>query len=185
VEERTPHFRTGLGTHHVDYGNSRHPLDTKEQGNRRDVQGQSNVFKPLRIHFETLALDNERNADNAGKIDFIKREILPRIGAFWSQALAVVPVVGNLFVSESALYDGAFCGDSNFTKVPTSHTTLGVSGADLILHISGAPSTRFCSGSTVAVGVACNFDQFDRPIAGAMVRFVLLVVDCCRCWISL
>ena len=34
--------------------------------------------------------------------------------------------------------------------------------------MSARPSTRFCGPSTLAVAVACNFDQFDRPIAGAI-----------------
>jgi hypothetical protein len=43
-----------------------------------------------------------------------------------------------------------------------------VPNADLILYVSGTPSTRFCGPSTLAVAVACNFDQFDRPTAGAI-----------------
>lgn len=34
-------------------------------------------YKPLRITFETQALDDRRDANNAAKIDFIKTEILP------------------------------------------------------------------------------------------------------------
>ena len=36
------------------------------------------LYKPLRIRFETQALDNTRNAENAAKIDFIKSQILPK-----------------------------------------------------------------------------------------------------------
>ena len=38
----------------------------------------TDLYKPLRIYFETQALDDTRNAENAAKIDFIKTQILPR-----------------------------------------------------------------------------------------------------------
>jgi len=36
------------------------------------------LYKPLRIKFETQALDDTRDAGNAAKIDFIKTQILPK-----------------------------------------------------------------------------------------------------------
>ncbi|ACI64717.1 predicted protein, partial [Thalassiosira pseudonana CCMP1335] len=93
---------------------------------------------------------------------------LPRMEDFWSSALSVVPVEGNLLVSTADLQGRVYCGDTEFAKVPSSHISTGVAGADLVLYVSGAPSTRFCGPSTLAVAVACNFDQFDRPTAGAV-----------------
>jgi leishmanolysin-like peptidase len=46
--------------------------------------------------------------------------------------------------------------------------TNGVANTDVLLYVSGSPSSRFCGPSTLAVAVACNFDQFDRPTAGAI-----------------
>lgn len=126
------------------------------------------LYKPLRIRFETQALDNTRNAENAAKIDFIKSQILPKTAEFWSQALSVVPVNGNLKVSAAELENREFCGDSEFTEVPTEHISTGVPDTDLILYVSGTASSRFCRGTTLAVAVACNFDQYDRPTAGAI-----------------
>ncbi|KAL3919121.1 MAG: hypothetical protein SGILL_003911, partial [Bacillariaceae sp.] len=83
-------------------------------------------------------------------------------------ALSAVPVNGNLKISAAELENREFCGDSEFTKVPTEHISTGVADADLILYVSGTPSSRFCRGTTLAVAVACNFDQFDRPTAGAI-----------------
>jgi leishmanolysin-like peptidase len=82
--------------------------------------------------------------------------------------LSAVPVSGNLQISAAELENREYCGDSEFTKVPTDHVSTGVADVDLILYVSGTPSTRFCQGTTLAVAVACNFDQFDRPTAGAI-----------------
>ena len=46
-----------------------------ETGN---TQQRADPYKPLRIVFETQALDDTRNAENAAKIDFIKTQILPK-----------------------------------------------------------------------------------------------------------
>lgn len=173
VEERMERSRSGLNNpeHIIEYKN--HPYDDKTNTNHRDLEAiDDDVFKPLRIYFETSALDNERNGANAAKIDFIKSQILPRTGDFWTKALAVVPISGNLFISTSELDNRAYCGDSEFTEVPTEHISQGLPDTDLVLYVSGTASTRFCSGSTLAVAVACNFDQFDRPIAGAVVRII-------------
>ena len=52
--------------------------------------------------------------------------------------------------------------------MPAEHISTGLTETDLILYVSGAPSSRFCRGTTLAVAVACNFDQWDRPTAGAI-----------------
>lgn len=38
----------------------------------------SNLYKPLRIKFETQALDDLRSEETAAKIDFIKTQVLPK-----------------------------------------------------------------------------------------------------------
>mmetsp|Transcript_7947 Transcript_7947/g.11164 ORF Transcript_7947/g.11164 Transcript_7947/m.11164 type:complete len:650 (-) Transcript_7947:157-2106(-) len=122
----------------------------------------------MRIHFETSALDSMRTTTNGPQIDFIKNEILPRTANFWSSALKVVPVEGSLFISPSELVSRIYCGDSEFSRVPNEHISVGVKDTDLILYVSGQPSPTFCGEFTLAVAVACNFDQFDRPTAGAI-----------------
>ena len=178
IEERTQRSQTGFNAdpnHAVPYEN--HPweqdrnLQQNEGSQGEQVAGAN--FKPMRIRFETKALDDMRDSNNAAKIDFIKNEILPRTASFWSQALAVVPVSGNLRISTGELDNREYCGDYEFTRVPSEHISQGVEGADLILYVSGTPSSRFCSYQTLAVAVACNFDQHDRPIAGKIPLFML------------
>ena len=139
---------------------------TKDNDDNNDEE--DDPFQPIRIQFDTTALDEQDSTFNKLKIEFVKNVILPRMRDFWSAALSVVPVQDNLFVSTSELQGRIYCGDSEFTAVPNDHIANGVPNADLILYVSGAPSTRFCGPSTLAVAVACNFDQFDRPTAGAI-----------------
>jgi hypothetical protein len=118
-----------------------------------------NPFRPIRIHLDTTAIDAERTESNGAQIDFVKDIILPRMRDFWASALSVVPVSGNVVISSAELQGRLYCGDSEFSKVPTSHISVGVENTDLILYVSGAPSARFCGPTTLAVAVACNFDQ--------------------------
>lgn len=132
-------------------------------------------FQSMRIEFDTSALDGQLSANNRERIDFIKNEILPRTGDFWSSALSVVPVAGNLKIQNRELING-YCGDSEFALVPDEHKTTGIPDVDLIIYVSGTPSSRFCGANTLAVAVACNFDDYDRPVAGA-INFCLEQVD--------
>ena len=178
LEERPERSRTGrLGdpNHKVPYEN--HPYDPETKRRKLEEEntglGVETVkiegnFRPMRIRFDTKALDSRRTTENAAKIDFIENEILPKTREFWSAALAVIPVSGNLKISTNELDGRSFCGDSEFTEVPAEHISAGMPNTDLVLYVSGTPSTRFCSGTTLAVAVACNFDQFDRPTAGAI-----------------
>ena len=109
-----------------------------------------------------------RNSENAAKIDWYVNQILPATAKFWSQALSVIPVNGRLRISSAELDGFTYCGDSEFTAVPNEHKSDGLANADLVLYVSGSPSTRFCPDRTLAVAVPCNFDQFDRPTAGAV-----------------
>ena len=133
-------------------------------------------FRPLRFRFETASLDAVRNSLNSGKIDAIKEQVLPRMSEFWSSALSVVPVKDRLRISSADLTDRRYCGDADFSEVPSHHISDGVPDTDLLLYVSGRPSPRFCGKSTLAVAVACNFDQYDRPTAGA-INFCLEQID--------
>jgi hypothetical protein len=176
LEERPERSRTGfLGdpNHEVPYENHPYHKDrrTLEQEAPLDVEVfnvPKDSFKPMRIRFDTEALDDRRTTETAAKIDFIVNEILPKTKDFWSKALSVIPVSGNLKISTNELDGRIYCGDSEFTEVPAQHISTGISDTDLILYVSGTPSSRFCSGTTLAVAVACNFDQYDRPTAGAI-----------------
>jgi len=169
MEERLERYRTGINpdpTHIVPYEN--HPYD---KTNRRLQDGTNTTdsrFKPMRIIFETGALDDIRTSENTEKIDWIKNEVLPRTAEFWSKTLSVVPVSGDLKISAAELDNRLYCGDPEFTRVPAEHVSSGVPNADLILYVSGSDSPNFCPSRTLAVAVPCNFDNFDRPTAGAV-----------------
>jgi len=136
------------------------------------------IYQPLRITFSTAAMDSQVDSTNSAQITFVKNTILPRMGVFWSSALNVVPVKNNLYIDPNELAARKYCGDSVFSTVPSSHMVggQGVSDTDLILYVSATASTRFCGSSTLAVALACAFDQYDRPIAGA-INFCLNQID--------
>lgn len=106
IEEKPLRSQTGFNAdpdHVVLYEN--HPWNNyqRQQVQTDDQVQNADLFKPMRIRFRTKALDDTRTVDNAAQIDFIKNEILPRAAAFWSQALSVVPVSGNLKISTGEL----------------------------------------------------------------------------------
>ena len=175
IEERMPRYRTGLGDpdHIVPYENhpydkTRRQLQSNETDDTAATLSTDSIFEPIRIQFFTYALEEIRNSTNSAKIDWVISEVLPRATKFWSEALSVVPVSGNLQISSSELEGGLYCGDTAFTAVPEDHISTGVSGADLLLYVSASNDPRFCPERTLAVAVPCNFDQFDRPTAGAV-----------------
>jgi Leishmanolysin len=168
IEERTQRSQTGFKAdpdHVVPYDN--HPWDIVTDRRLQEDGSQSagtSTFQNMRIKFETQALDDMRDSSNGAKIDFVKNEILPRAAAFWSQALAVVPVSGNLQISTGELDNREYCGDYEFSRVPSEHITTGVEGADLILYVSGTPSSRFCSYQTLVS--ATKFSELKkRPLS--------------------
>jgi Leishmanolysin len=153
IEERAQRSQTGFKVdpdHMVPYDD--HPWDIVRDRSLQEDESQSagtSSFQSMRIKFETQALDDMRDSSNGAKIDFVKNEILPRAAAFWSKALAVVPVSGNLRISTGELDNREYCGDYEFTRVPSEHISTGVEGTDLILYVSGTPSSRFCSYQTL------------------------------------
>ncbi len=126
------------------------------------------MFQPLRITFNTDALDAQDDGANTAKINFIKTQLLPRAAAFWSQTLSVVPVQGYLQINPDDLVNGQYCGDSEFSMVPAEEMSPGILNTDLRLYVSATNSTTYCGPNTLAVAVACNFDGYDRPVAGAV-----------------
>jgi len=202
IEERIPRYSTGIPAnpnHKVPYLN--HPYDPETKKRRLlqrkrelqtdddggatddDVGVEDNVdagpsWEPMRIKFFTEALDAADDGADGLKIAWYKREVLPRTRDFWSRALSVIPVEGNLVIDDMELDSRTYCGDPEFTAVPTSHLTQGVSDADVLLYVSGSYDELFCPERTLAVAVPCNFDQFDRPTAGAInVCLANIVID--------
>ena len=174
--ESTHYLRTGLHSDPDFYLDQYDPVMRKRrlQGNVMETFDGS-FFEPLRITMVTDHLETRRSVVTEDQVDFIVNTILPRMSKFWSETLNVLPVgtregVKNmpLKIDNSKLMQQKYCGDMEFTAVPTEHIVDGVENTDLILYVSGEPSARFCGPSTLAVAVACNFDEQDRPTAGAI-----------------
>jgi hypothetical protein len=80
------------------------------------ADGSPDLFQPMRIKYFTEALDAIRDDTNGAKIDWYINTVLPMTAEFWSRALSVVPVSGNLQLSRSELASG-YCGDSAFVRL--------------------------------------------------------------------
>lgn len=148
--------------------NYQRKLESSTSSSSSNNNSSSSNFRPIRITFNTDALDAQDDGTNTAKINFIKTQLLPRAAAFWSQTLSVVPVQGYLQINPSDLVNGQYCGDTEFSLVPEEEMYPGILNTDLRLYVSGSNSTTYCGPSTLAVAVACNFDQYDRPVAGAV-----------------
>jgi hypothetical protein len=149
------------------------------------------AFAPMRISFYTKALDDIRDETNAAKIDWYKSQVLPKTAAFWSETLSVVPVSGPLRIASGELDSFLYCGDPLFTAVPNDvDLVLYVSGSAsprfcpsrtlavaVPWYVPDGLSSRILlfwmilfltrSIKTIAT-IHSNFDQFDRPTAGAI-----------------
>ena len=191
TEGSPEYLRTGIRgdpTFQIKYIN--HPLASNDAGDstNRNLQQNStdteSLFRPIRITFDLTALESEKTGDPTSATDraiqLIKSDVLPKMKEFWSNALKVVPVEGALQIQRNELTGSGnnkqYCGDTEFSKVPDSHISDGVTDTDLILYVSGRDSTRFCATNTLAVAIACNWDQYDRPTAGA-INFCLNTVE--------
>lgn len=175
IETSSFRGKTGLPPnpkHKVHYIN--HPYENDV--NNRKLDADTTLYRPMRVRYFTDAMMQQKTASNEKQIDFVENVILPHAADYWSKALSVVPVEGKLKIDSYDLSNRMFCGDSEFSQVPSSHIDEGVEDADLIWYVSATPSTRFCGTNTLAVAVACNFDQFDRPTAGA-INFCLNQVE--------
>ena len=108
--------------------------------------------KPLRITWFTEQLDADTTtADDAKRAVLINR-ILPAVAKFWSEALMVAPVAGNLKLDSDQLNQG-YCIGPGLSKVPIDHLDndgIGISDTDLAIYVSA--SNIYCGGGTLAVG---------------------------------
>jgi len=167
--ESTQYFRTGIRadpSFEVPYAN--HPLRQRNRELITAEEESESAFKPMRITIVTDSLDSVRDANNGDKIDFVKGEVLKRMAHFLTDTLSVVPVLGPLKIQTGELWKGLYCGHPDFTRVPEDHISSGVADTDVILYVSASSSPKFCGATTLAVAIACNVDDFDRPTAGSI-----------------
>jgi hypothetical protein len=127
IVERIPRYKTGIPAnldHEVPYinhpyarwqwkralqedssatSNTTTPTDDATGGTATITTNATNLFKPMRIKYFTEALESIRDDTNGDKIDWYINTIMPITTQFWSNALSVVPVSGNLKISSSEL----------------------------------------------------------------------------------
>lgn len=123
----------------------------------------TSCYSPLRVALATHHLEalNSTAPEHSARISALVDHILPAMSAIWSEALSVIPVVGNLFHNQTT------CGGA---AVPNSFHTEGVADSDLILYVVGQLSGESgCDGNTLAYAGPCEYDQHMRPIAGRVV----------------
>eukprot|EP00587_Corethron_hystrix_P003135 CAMPEP_0113301726 /NCGR_PEP_ID=MMETSP0010_2-20120614/2833_1 /TAXON_ID=216773 ORGANISM="Corethron hystrix, Strain 308" /NCGR_SAMPLE_ID=MMETSP0010_2 /ASSEMBLY_ACC=CAM_ASM_000155 /LENGTH=670 /DNA_ID=CAMNT_0000155393 /DNA_START=359 /DNA_END=2368 /DNA_ORIENTATION=+ /assembly_acc=CAM_ASM_000155 len=154
---------------------------------RRKLQNyDEEPYTHMRITFDTTTLFAQNFiVQGYDETAYVTATILPRLSAFFSAALKVVPIARNLVVDATRLVENSppgsqqpqyHCGHKNFGVVPPSHTKKGVAETDVIVYVSGSYGTidgekdEFCDeeAKTLAVAVSCSTDQYDRPIAGSI-----------------
>jgi len=123
----------------------------------RDLQfgvSDSFSFEKIRIQYiyhESFTNLENSSPENKARFDYIHNHVLPNMRSFWARALRVYPVKNPI------PYDTAFCyGVPNGAKKATN--------ADLVVYIT---ANEFCEGGyTLASAIGCDWDQYNRPIAG-------------------
>jgi hypothetical protein len=108
--------------------------------------------------------DNSRKELVATKKTWLNTKLVPAAIAWYSTWLKVIPVVGNIKIKNEDLTNPKYC---NTVKLPLSHQTTGVAGADYILYLTTVSDP---TSKTIATGLHCglDFDGAMRPIAGTL-----------------
>jgi hypothetical protein len=187
-------FSNGFGFHdfnhvpetvQVDYGSQQHPMDRHRHGHRRMAaeQDDDNVRKDIiyprvqskeqiRIHFVTDVLEGRRGESDEtdAQIDYIISQALPAAAQRWSQHLSVIPVQGSIDLTQDMCF-GAFGQDLTARTIENADLVVIVGGQDSLWQPDGT-STTVCQDFSLAVGLSCVLDQWDRPVVG-FVNFCL------------
>ena len=131
---------------YYDENSSDHVQDTLLDETK--LNDKDELYQPIRIS----AVINEENTNllTSSQKKYLLNEILSPALAAWKSALAVVPVIENLKVEKTQLYDEKSCGPgigSGFPSplVPEEHLNVGIPDTDLVVYIS---VSRFRSAET-------------------------------------
>jgi hypothetical protein len=134
----------------VEYGTEGGEGDNNDNTNSTSsvvytTTGESNnttaFFQPIRIRAILSEQGNGGEFLTEKERKIIFQDILSPAIVAWSAALRVDPVVGNLTVDKSQLYDGETCGpglDSGYPTVPVppSHLEEGIPDTDIVVYLS-------------------------------------------------
>lgn len=161
----------------IDYGD-RHPFDPRNnrRGSKRrlmrDQQHTSSNHAPIRIGFDTTNLVaqfqsavNTQSYDQATRLYLVVKQILPQVAEIWKDVLRVIPIQGSI----TPLYPGQSASTANYF-CPSGLTSSTPGEVDLWIFVT---FDRYCGlstgeGSSFVYAVACERDQYDRPVTGAM-----------------
>lgn len=153
----------------INYGGI-HPFEQLSKSSQQNRIAQSvSSHRPIRIVFDISQIQIEGDESKKTKITALLDTILPQTATIWSSALLVTPVKGNLIIgADVSDVQGRF---SNCESIPQSHSITGVRNADIVIYVSiDGPECVTNIGTILPIGVPCELDQFDRPIAGKSYR---------------
>jgi leishmanolysin len=130
--------------------------------------GQS--YKPtLATSSTATALCSSQDVLSDAQRTYLVATLLPQAVAFFTNALSVQPVVGNLTLPnpmsnfqcfwEGYAWNNFVCCDANF---PRELRTTGVANADYLMIVTSRPTP----GSILAWAIECQSDQYARPLCG-------------------
>eukprot|EP00978_Attheya_sp_CCMP212_P011026 scaffold26915_cov71-Attheya_sp.AAC.9 len=133
----------------------------------RMLEATSSPYEPIRIVFDSSALDNDVNFFRplyATRIKALKDFVLPKVASLWEQALSVRRVEGAIRVQTDDCL-GIFQND-----IDPMFLTEGVPNGDLYVLVSARQllgNQPFCSLDGVLAGAnTCALGTLDRPTIG-------------------
>ncbi|EAN82567.1 putative surface protease GP63 [Trypanosoma cruzi] len=156
-------------------------LPTRESGMMRALTASAPEWAPIRFQVFTEDLNdpskhctaegqicpdftggtlecNKRDILTKEKRSIILNSLLPRAFGMHTDRLLVKPLTGRVIVPR---YSSGICAQF---KIPSSHHTEGVSGADMYLYVSAGPT----QGSTLAWATTCLKLPDGRPVVGVV-----------------
>ncbi|KAF5215134.1 hypothetical protein ECC02_012202 [Trypanosoma cruzi] len=156
-------------------------LPTRESGMMRAMAASDPEWAPIRFQVFTEDLNDpskyctaegqirpdftggtveckEKDILTEEKKSIILNSLLPRAFGMHTDRLLVKPLTGRVIVPR---HSSDICAQF---KIPSSHHTEGVSGADMYLYVSAAP----IKGSALAWATSCSRAVTGRPIIGVM-----------------
>lgn len=161
-----------------------HPFELTQEDRDTARRLEQTKWEPIRIHLDSSDLA-KHTYGSAGKatLNKILSSILPATKKILSKYLSVVRVNGNLKVTRpcrytfsngpdagkkccglmsSCVWDANTCND---IAVPDSHATNGIANTDFVVYLTANEDFH---GETMAHGITCRTDQYDRPTSGGV-----------------
>ena len=151
-----------------------------EMVNETEFDSLDHLFEPIRVHFDTSSLmeyleklSHEYDLLSHTKLSLLIQDVLPKLADIWKETIKVIPVKGGIYPIKATSSDLHYIHDDIETRewfCPFDQTSGVPNGADLLIFVT---VDRHCTTSqgfsnTLASAIACERDQHDRPITGAI-----------------